>query len=74
MSVHRSLARLAASLRLVEVAVSGAIAVSSFSVLSLLGGAAEGETRREGAEAAGYFLTECGRGRVSTHPTILKAD
>lgn len=46
MSVHRSLARLAASLRLVEVAVSGAIAVSSFSVLSLLGGAAEGEARR----------------------------
>ena len=37
--VHRSLARLAATWRIVEVSVSGAIAVCSFSVLTLLGSA-----------------------------------
>jgi Domain of unknown function (DUF4386) len=37
--VHRSLARLAALWRLAEVSVGGAIAVSSFMVLSLLSGA-----------------------------------
>jgi hypothetical protein len=37
--VHRSLARVAASWRMVEVSVLGAITVSSFIVLSILGGA-----------------------------------
>ena len=59
MSVHRSLARLAASLRLVEVAVSGAIAVSSFSVLSLLGGAPL-RGRRDGRATIGMYGTGVG--------------
>jgi hypothetical protein len=75
--IHRSLARLAAFWRLAEVSVGGAIAVSSFMVLSLLTGAeyVQAFQPRElqalvrlfvGAQESGYLITLLFAGLGST--------
>jgi hypothetical protein len=80
--VHRSLARLAAFWRLVEVAVFSAITVSSFIVLSLLTGAdyAQAFQPRElqalarlfvGAQASGYLIVLLFFGLGSTTYMVL---